>query len=216
MARKIVAIHGIGHAKPGWSELLRLDLGIPESDWIEFCYDDLMEENTVNRLVVIATKVYLSHAYGPEAAALAGIAEEYLDDLLAYFIGQSTRLAIQVRLKGILDTHPDALILAHSLGSVVAYETLRNFDLKAHSLFTLGSPLSKTLVCKFLKVPAKSRPAVSHWFNVWSRLDPISGKVKELGCLPEEQFPIKNSHDLLRYVHSQRERILRLYQDNGS
>ncbi len=213
MARKIVAIHGIGNAKPGWSELLRLDLGIPESDWIEFCYDDLMSQNTVNRLVVIATKVYLTHAYGPEAAALAGIAEEYLDDLLAYFIGQSTRLAIQVRLKGILDANPDTLILAHSLGSVVAYETLQNFDLKAHSLFTLGSPLSKSLVRKFLKVPAKSRPAVSHWFNVWSRLDPVSGKIGGLGCLAEEQFKIRNSHDLLRYVHSQRARIQALYEE---
>jgi hypothetical protein len=32
MARKIVAIHGIGNAEPGWSDLLRIDLDIPEED----------------------------------------------------------------------------------------------------------------------------------------------------------------------------------------
>src|SRR5689334_2111483 len=109
MARKIVAIHGIGNAQPGWSELLRLDLDIPKKDWIEFCYDDLMDNSFFNQVIVAATKLYLSHTYGPEVAALASGAEDYIDDIIAYFLLKNTRLAIQVRLKGILSENPDTI-----------------------------------------------------------------------------------------------------------
>lgn len=218
MARKIVAIHGIGSAEPGWSELLRVDLDIPQEDWIEFSYDDLMDRSFFNRVVVAATKIYLSHTYGPEAAALASGAEDYINDLISYFVMNGSRLEIQVRLKGILKQHPDAIILAHSLGTVVAYETLKNFDMKANTLFTFGSPLSKFMVRKFLRVLEKSRPNVKNWFNVWSRFDPISGEIESLGCDKKDQFKIKNSHNLLNYVDSQKERIIQIYsekQDEG-
>ena len=218
MARKIVAIHGIGNAEPGWSDLLRVDLDIPQEDWIEFHYDDLMDRSFFNRVVVAATKIYLSHTYGPEAAALAGGAEDYINDIISYFVMNGSRLEIQVRLKGILKENPDAIILAHSLGSVVAYETLKNFDLKAHTLITLGSPLSKFVVKKFLRVPEKTRPNVVNWFNVWSLFDPISGVIDGLGCNKKEQFKIKNTHNLLKYVDSQKERIRQIYnesQDEG-
>ncbi|MBY0451239.1 MAG: DDHD family phospholipase [Cyanobacteria bacterium] len=213
MARKIVAIHGIGNIEPGWSESLRVDLDIPAEDWIEFHYDDLMDRSFFNRVVVSATKIYLSHTYGPEAAALASGAEDYINDLISYFVMNGTRLEIQVRLKGILRDHPDAIILGHSLGSVIAYETLKNFELKAHTFFTLGSPLSKFLVKKFLKVPEKTRPNVTNWFNIWGTFDPISGRIDGLGCTVKDQFKIKNSHNLLKYVDSQKARILSLYNE---
>jgi hypothetical protein len=214
MARKIVAIHGIGDAQPGWSELPRLDLGIPQEDWIEFCYDDLMDKTLFNRLVVTATRAFLSHSYGPEAAALASGAEDYVNDIINYFVMKGARLEIQVRLKGILEKHPEAIILSHSLGTVVAYETLKNFDLKAHTLFTFGSPLSKFTVKKFLRVPEKSRPNVINWFNVWSPFDPVSGQIEGLGCKKKDQYKIRNSHNLLKYVHSQKSRILKIYNQN--
>ncbi len=218
MARKIVAIHGIGNAEPGWSDLLRMDLDIPQEDWIEFCYDDLMDRSFFHRMVVAAAKVWLARTYGPEAAILATGAEGYINDLVSYFVMNGSRLEIQVRLKAILKEHPDSIILGHSLGSIVAYETLKNFDLKAHTLFTLGSPLSKFLVKKFLRVPEKTRPNVIHWFNVWSPFDPISGKIEGLGCNAKDQFKIKNTHNLLKYVDSQKDRIIQIYnesQDEG-
>jgi hypothetical protein len=215
MARKIVAIHGIGNAQPGWSESLRLDLDIPKKDWIEFCYDDLMDQSTFNRVVVAATKIYLSHTCGPEAAALASGAEDYIDDIISYFLLKEARLEILLRLKKILMENPDTLILAHSLGTVVAYETLKNFNLKAHTLFTLGSPLSKFIVQKFLKVPDKNRPNLMNWFNIWSLFDPISGQVENLGCNTKDQFCIQNSHNLLKYMDSQKTRILQIYTMQG-
>lgn len=214
MARKIIAIHGIGNTKPGWSELLRLDLEIPKQDWIEFCYDDLMDRSFLNRLLVGTTRLYLKHSQHPEKETLAQSAEDHVNDVIAYFASNDTRVEIQIRLKEVLKRYPDAIILAHSLGSVVAYETLKNFDLKAHALFTLGSPLSKNLVKKFLRVPNFARPKIAYWFNVYGQFDPIGGRIDGLGCRIKDQFRIPNTHDLLGYVQSQRERILRLYQPN--
>ncbi|MGG2319942.1 hypothetical protein, partial [Salmonella enterica] len=78
--------------------------------------------------------------------------------------------------------------------------------------------LSKFIVKKFLRVPEKSRPNVINWFNIWSQFDPISGPIEDLGCEKKDQIKIKNSHNLLKYVDSQRERILGIYnesQDEG-
>jgi pimeloyl-ACP methyl ester carboxylesterase len=216
MTRKIVAIHGIGNNKPGWSDSLRAFLDIPESDWIEFNYEDLMDKTWFHRVVVTATKVYLSHTYGPEAAALGAGTEDYFNDLVSYFVMNGTRLEIAVRLKEILRAHPDAIILAHSLGSVVAYETLKNFDLSAHTLITMGSPLSKHLVKRFLRVQNRERPKLVNWYNVWSLFDPVSGKVEGLGCHRTDQFHIRNTHFLLGYVASQKARIQALYDPGAS
>jgi hypothetical protein len=214
MARKIVAVHGIGKTQPGWSDLLRVDLDIPQEDWIEFNYDDLMDRSFFHKVIVGAAKIYLAKTYGPEAAFIVSGAEEHINDLVSYFVMNGSRLEIQVRLKGILKENPEAIILGHSLGSVVAYETLKNFDLKAHTLFTFGSPLSKFTVKKFLRVPEKSRPNVVNWFNIWSRFDPISGPVDGLGCEKKDQFRIKNTHNLLKYVDSQKELIVQIYNEN--
>jgi hypothetical protein len=213
MGCPIVAIHGIGNAQPGWSASLRLDLDIPPEDWLEFCYDDLMDQSAFNQVIVAATRIYLTHTYGPEVAVLASGAEDYLDDIITYFLMGNSRLEIQLRLKSILLENPDAIIVSHSLGTVVAYETLKNFSLKAHTFFCLGSPLSKGLVQRFLKVPDKSRPNIINWFNIWSFFDPISGRIDNLECYPKDQFQIQNSHNLLNYVNSQKECILRAYKD---
>lgn len=211
MHRKIIAIHGIGDNQPGWSDSIRQALDIPKEAWIEFNYEDLMAQSFFNKVVVSATRIYLSHTYGPEAAALGTEAEDSLNDIITYFMMNGTRLEIQLRLKELLQEHPDAIILSHSLGSVVAYETLKNFRCPVYALFTLGSPLSKKMVQGFLKVPDKQRPAVNFWFNVWSFFDPVSGKINNLGCAPTDQIHIKNTHILLNYINSQKERILRLF-----
>jgi hypothetical protein len=213
MARKVVAIHGIGDAQPGWSESLRFALDIPSEDWIEFYYDDLMDRSVLKQLIVKVIRIYLNYSYGPEVAILVNSVEEYANDIISYFLSVKSRMEIQLRLRDILNANPDVIILAHSLGSVVAYETLKNFDLKIHTLFTFGSPLSKGLVQKFLQVPDISRPQLENWFNIWSLLDPVSGKIQKLGCYAKDQYRIRNTHNLLNYIYIQKKRILDAYQE---
>ncbi|WP_303674756.1 hypothetical protein [Vampirovibrio chlorellavorus] len=213
MTRKIVAIHGIGNTQPGWSEFLRLELEIPQENWIEFHYEDLLDRSLFNRLVVSAIGMLLTCIAGRDAAALASMPKDYINDVVSYFWLKKTHNAIQARLAGVLQVNPDAIILAHSLGTVVAYETLKNFNLKAHTLFTLGSPLSKGLVKRFLQVPDFKRPKIRNWFNVWGRFDPIGGKINGLGCKVKDQFRIHNAHDLLVYVHSQKLRMQEIYEE---
>ncbi len=215
MTRKIVAIHGIGNAQPGWSEFLRLELNIPGPDWIEFYYEDLLERSPFNRVVASLIRILLTRNAVPEAAGLALFPKDYLNDLVSYFLLGKTRHAVQARLKETLETYPDAILLSHSLGTVVAYETLKNYNLKVYTLFTFGSPLSKELVKRFLHVPDFRRPKVAGWFNVWGRFDPIGGKIASLGCKAKDQFRINNAHDLFVYVHSQKQKILELYGEAG-
>lgn len=215
MVRKIVAIHGIGNAQPGWSEFLRLELGIPKENWLEFYYDDLLDKSIFSKLLISFVRKFLKHLAGPEAAILDSISREYVNDILSYFLQKGMRAAIQSRLSKVLESNPDAIILSHSLGTVVVYETLKNFRLKAHTLFTFGSPLSKDLVKRFLQVPDFRRPKVVDWINVWGRFDPIGGKVTGLGCKVKDQIRINNAHDLFVYVHSQKQMILALYGEEG-
>lgn len=214
MTRKIVAIHGIGNSQPGWSEFLRLELDIPSQDWIEFYYEDLMDRSIFNQAVVWFSRMLVTRIASNEVAGLTAISKDYLNDIVTYFLLSRSRKTIQLRLKYILEAHPDAIILAHSLGSVIAYESLKCFALKAHTLFTLGSPLSKDLVKRLLHVPDFKRPKVTYWFNIWGRFDPIGGRIRGLGCKAKEQSEIPNAHDLLVYVHSQKERILILYGES--
>lgn len=85
------------------------------------------------------------------------------------------------------------VVLAHSLGSVVAYETLmlerihRPGGIWPGTLVTLGSPLSLRAVRSRLRV-GPTRPA-ENWVNVYDPTDPVVG----VGGVSEE-FPAALDH----------------------
>jgi hypothetical protein len=71
------------------------------------------------------------------------------------------------------------VLIAHSLGSVVALEFLRQHPERRVDLFlTFGSPLSLRLVQELLPSPAQALESVpgnvGAWVNAWDRSDPVA------------------------------------------
>lgn len=128
----------------------------------------------------------------------------YLDD---------DELAAQIRGR-VLDAvvTETRILLAHSLGTVVAFDALAlNSDLQIDTLITVGSPLSIRAVSTRLRLGwlPESRlpafpPSVRRWVNIYDRGDPVAaaGEVSRLWHQAED-FPVNNEdepHAIERYL----------------
>jgi len=78
-----------------------------------------------------------------------------------------------------------AVVVAHSLGSVVAYCLLRGQDLSARKLITLGSPLGVSVIRRALR-PLAHPPGVGRWLNARDVRDVIA-----LHPLDATRFPVR-------------------------
>jgi len=104
----------------------------------------------------------------------------FVADAAAYFYRPELRRAVQQRLRAALAAakgRPVTLV-AHSLGSVIAYEvlaTLKAADVNLTALVTLGSPLGVAEIQDLLE-PADGRiPAVvRRWHNFADPADPVA------------------------------------------
>ncbi|MFG1993844.1 hypothetical protein ACGFJ7_28095 [Actinoplanes sp. NPDC048988] len=99
----------------------------------------------------------------------------FLKEIKVYFDGRdpAPRQAARDRVAGALRRERPSVLIAHSLGSVVAYEALwQNPDLKVDLLLTLGSPLGLPPVIfqRLDPEPADGRgsrpPGVRRWVNI--------------------------------------------------
>jgi len=118
-----------------------------------------------------------------EFARRRGIARAVLSRFAAWFFGEVTRYlagpqaaareAVRARVAAQLRAaEPPLIVIAHSLGSVVAYETLwANQDIDVQLLVTLGSPLAMPHVVFPKLQPAAQQdrglrpPGVREWVN---------------------------------------------------
>ena len=205
---KIILLHGIGNYNPGWSAEIKAAkiLDVPEESIIEFNYEDLMENNWANKILVTAARLAASYYATPAAGFAANYVQDYADDILMYFVVPGIRKKIMSRFAATLQNNPGAVVIGFSLGSIVAYETIKNFP-KASGKPTLitigsalGSPPLEALVKRFLKVPDKTRPTVNTWYNIYSITDVLSGKITGLGCNTKDQFKVKSLHNMSTYL----------------
>ena len=102
------------------------------------------------------------------------------------------------------------IVLAHSLGTVVAYEAIREFDLKLDLLLTTGSPLGLGSVVYPKLIPdASFPPNVARWVNVADPDDVIAARPSLAGLFPDrsgkgrriEDIRVSNSGPLFRHHH---------------
>lgn len=91
--------------------------------------------------------------------------------------GHSLDARIRQRLLAALDPAPN-VVIAHSLGSVVAWEALHEYSVGLPLLVTLGSPLAmRTIVWpRLVPRPPATPPEVARWLNLWDRDDIITAR----------------------------------------
>jgi hypothetical protein len=143
---------------------------------------------------------------------LAGASERllifWLKQVRAYFTQPWIRERIQQRFaEGV--TAETEVVVAHSLGTVVAYEALNAHpEWTIKNLVTLGSPLGiRNVILDRLIPPPRRPPSVSAWTNISDRADFVA-LVKELRPIfgpPLSDIEINNGatvHAVARYLTS--------------
>ncbi|THC40890.1 serine peptidase [Streptomyces sp. A1499] len=109
----------------------------------------------------------------------------FAKEVAAYQRRGPARDAVQQRLREALDRHRPDVLIAHSLGSVVAYETLYHDGTPPVPLWvTVGSPLAlpKAIFDRLHPSPEAGRgarpPQVVRWANLADPGDPVAIPVK--------------------------------------
>jgi len=108
-------------------------------------------------------------------------ADEYLGDFVKYLVSRPIRTSVKQRfkerLRPLIADNPGISVVAHSWGTVVAYDSLIDLvaespDLEIVALVTLGSPL--WMVRRFLEDRSGVKPQnVGTWVNIHARLDVV-------------------------------------------
>lgn len=107
-----------------------------------------------------------------------------LSDLSRYYQEPAIREELRRRLKDEISNHPNKkiLLIAHSMGSIIAYDVLRalgkeNPQLAIEHFLTIGSPLGLPHVkLKIMeeRAPVRTPTIVKRWSNLADRRDPVA------------------------------------------
>ncbi|MGX5211107.1 alpha/beta hydrolase [Streptomyces violaceus] len=100
------------------------------------------------------------------------LARKHIDEA-----GLSIDERIRARVAAELDPTGPTVVVAHSLGTVVAFETLHRHSVEVPLLVTLGSPIGmRTAVQPRMRPqPVRTPAVVSRWLNFWDRDDFVTG-----------------------------------------
>ncbi len=93
------------------------------------------------------------------------------------------------------------IVLAHSLGSIIAYNVLRSraVDPKYPRLITVGSPLGIRAIRTHLTTPLKSPPCIGNWFNAYDDRDLVA--LVPLDAVNFNVIPaIDNKNDVVNFT----------------
>ncbi|MET9462594.1 hypothetical protein ABZY05_47705 [Streptomyces canus] len=135
----------------------------------------------------------------------------FLQDTDAYTSRPRRRQQAREVVAQTIREHRPTVVVAHSLGSVVAYEALHEFsDLQAELLVTLGSPLGLPAMMRKLDPEPISGygqrpPGVGRWVNVADVGDLVALPPKLGGCFPVDAHETTDIgllafHSLERYL----------------
>lgn len=124
-----------------------------------------------------------------------------LRDVFLYQSHPGVQAKINAIIEQAIGDEPCVLV-THSLGTIVAYNTLRDRRIEAAipRLITLGSPLGLNAVQRFMPKPITMPPKVGHWFNAFDSLDlvalnPLEGASFAVTPEIENYGSVKNDTD---------------------
>jgi pimeloyl-ACP methyl ester carboxylesterase len=121
-------------------------------------------------------------------------------DVYVYLTYPGVRAKIDAMVSAAIGNDP-TVVLAHSLGSVVAYNVLieRAAAPDVPRFITVGSPLAVRGIKRCLAAPLRSPACVRHWFNAYDDRDVVA-----LSALDANGFnvvpAIENKHDVMNFT----------------
>ncbi|MHA5049068.1 alpha/beta hydrolase family protein [Streptomyces sp. SD15] len=104
----------------------------------------------------------------------------YLDRKEADGDGRPLDVCIRERVLQGADPDRPLVVVAHSLGTVVAFEALHDYPGQVKLLVTLGSPLATgaAVLQRVRPQPARTPASVERWLNFWDRDDIVVARPK--------------------------------------
>jgi hypothetical protein len=172
-----------------WSVLVEVQkrVGINDDqvrDLLDEGCNDIIEKGYLNSKIVRALLRVLDRSSGLSGQGIALATGDVYD----YLVNDNFRTRIDTSIQQSLSSVDETVIVSHSLGTVVAYNTIRRLKpgsgVRIPLLVTLGSPLGITFVRKTLS-PLNFPEVVSDWFNAMDRRDVVA-----LYPLDRDRFPL--------------------------
>lgn len=133
------------------------------------------------------------------------ILRKFLPEVAMYFYDEERREEIKNRFKTTLNkVDGECIIISHSMGTIISYDVLRDFDdssVSVTNLITMGSPLGMPSVQRQLLESGKTiegeilpfPPVVQNWINVYDFRDPVTAGDRTLdSSLYEKGTEIKD------------------------
>ena len=222
--RPVILVHGIGNHHSGWTDSLKNLLPL-WAELNEFTYEGELEAAAFGRLGKLLQRPLWSDMaalgagiawgtaagtfvrwMGPKIQALLG---DYSVDIPAYFVSQSVFEASRNKLIELLKQTPGALVVAHSLGSVLAYEVIQHLEqegsvpLEDVELVTVGSPLGRRLIHWLLRKRTPIRSLTLPWLNMHGWRDWVCGPpgVNSMKTpQPSQNKLIRSGHSIEEYL----------------
>ena len=130
----------------------------------------------------------------------------FTHDVYQYLKNTAIRQTIDDGVSAAISPEVEAIVVSHSLGTVIAYNLLRNQGYgsgwKVPLFVTLGSPLAVTEIRRTLKSfsPTRCPECVSNWFNAMDERDVVALYPLDRGHFPLN--PVNPAIENKRDVHN--------------
>lgn len=199
-------------------EEIRQHAGITEDQLAHVASADVVERGPLNwewlQAVLSAIDRYVPYGSGTSIAL-------FTHDVYVYLTNAGIRERIETGVAAALTPGIESIVVGHSLGSVVAYNLLRQQGhirgWKVPLYVTVGSPLAVTAIRRALRNFATTRcpECVSAWFNAMDERDvvalypldtrhfPIDPTVPEIANRRDVRNKTTNRHGIAGYLDDQ-------------
>ena len=202
---KILCIHGIGHQeeRSNWRDDWKRSITDHVREWDaavvldirQFAYDDLFAAASTTSVVYLAAlarllKSWVVHTGERDIFGLSDKTRWTVGMVAQWAALDRLRADLRLRLAAEVSAFAPDVILAHSLGTLVTYDTLSHVDsankLGAFngSLVTFGSQIAHPAVCDVFGGRVEMPKALIRWWNLFNENDLVFTREFEVPTLP--------------------------------
>jgi hypothetical protein len=170
--------------------------GLSEADVGRELPDEAIARGPQNRELVQALLRALDRIPGLNGVAI----DTFTRDVYVYLTFPAVRDEVDQIVAGTIPDEP-CVVLAHSLGTVVAYNVLskRAAQPECLRLVTVGCPLAIVAIKNWLDKPIHSPVCVKHWFNAYDDRDVVALRPLDAANFGVDP-PIENKSDVNNFT----------------